>query len=64
MTIEEQKEKVLKKINTLSKAKLTYLIDFLEKIENQNEKYIDESKFEELLKEDLEQYKEVWKELA
>jgi aryl-phospho-beta-D-glucosidase BglC (GH1 family) len=64
MTIEEQKEKVLKKINALSKDKLIYLIDFLEKIENQDEKYIDESKFEQLLKEDLEQYKEVWKELA
>ena len=64
MTIQERKNRIIDKIETLSESELIYLIDFLEKIENQSEKYIDESKFEHLLKEDLEQYKEVWKKLA
>lgn len=64
MAIQDIRVKIFEKINTLSESKLTYLMDFLEKIEKEDKKYIDESKFEELLKEDLEQYKDVWKELA
>ena len=67
MTLQERKKELIRKIESMSdeqiKALYKTVSELLEK-ENQDKNYIENSEFEELLKQDLEQYKEVWKELA
>ncbi|WP_291720951.1 hypothetical protein [Bernardetia sp.] len=67
MTLQERKKELIRKIESMSDEQINALYktvsELLEK-ENQDKKHIENSEFERLLKQDLEQYKEVWKELA
>ena len=67
MTLQKRKKELIKKIENMSDEQINALYktvsELLEK-ENQDKNHIENTDFEQLLQQDLEQYKEVWKELA